>query len=79
MSYSDLLDRMKENDPGAFLELTDRYGWPLYAFIRRKYSDNGAAEKLYNDTMNRFYHSLSDSSAEDPLEALLLAFADQLS
>lgn len=79
MSYSDLLDRMKGKDTDAFLEMTERYGWPVYSAIRRKYADRVMADRIYNETMNRFYHSLSISDAEDPLEALLCAFADQIS
>jgi len=37
MSYSNLLERIMQRDTDAFLELTDRYGWALYSFIRRKY------------------------------------------
>lgn len=79
MSYSDLLDRMKGNDTEAFLEMTDRYGWAVYSAIREKYSDHAMADKVYNETMNTFYHCLSSSSADDPLEALLCTFADYIS
>lgn len=79
MYYSDLLDRMKRNDTEAFLEMTDRYGWTVYSAIRNKYSDHLVADKVYNETMNAFYHALADSDAEDPLEALLHGFADKIS
>lgn len=79
MSYHDLLDRMQRNDTDAFLEMTDRYGWSVYSAIREKYSDAAFADKVYNETMNVFYHSLSASSCEDPLEALLCAFATRIS
>lgn len=78
MSYGDLLERIKQNDPGAFLEMTDRYGWSVYSIIRKKYTDSAMAEKVYNETMNIFYRSLANSSAEDPMEAILCAFADQI-
>lgn len=78
MRYADLLDRMKNNDPEAFLELTERYGWAVYTTIRAKCSDHALADRIYNETMNLFYHSLSDSAAEDPVEALLCALADRL-
>ena len=78
MSYGDLLERMKCNDTDAFLEMTERYGWSLYSAIREKYPDHAMADEVYNNTMNTFYHILSDSSAEDPLEALLHGFADRI-
>ena len=79
MSYIDLLERMKDKDAEAFLEMTDRYGWSVYSVIRRKYPDRAVADRVYQETMNAFYRNLSGSSAEDPLEALLCAFADQIS
>lgn len=79
MSYLDLLDRMSSNDTEAFLEMTDRYGWAVYSAIRKRHVDHAVADRIYNDTMNAFYHSLSDSNAEDPMEALLCTFADLIS
>lgn len=79
MYYSDLLDRMKKNDTEAFLEMTDQYGWAVYSAIREKYMDQDVADKVYNETMNAFYRILADSDAEDPLEALLFGFANQIS
>jgi len=79
MSYMDLLDRMSSNDTEAFLEMTDRYGWAVYSAIRKQHADHAVADRIYNDTMNAFYHSLSDSNAEDPMEALLCSFADLIS
>lgn len=79
MSYSNLLERMQRNDTEAFLEMTDRYGWAVYSAIREKYADQAEADRIYNETMNAFYHSLANSSAEDPLEALLCLFADYVS
>lgn len=79
MRYCDLLDRMKENDTGAFLELTDRYGWAVYSAICEKYPDPIVADKVYNETMNAFYYALAVSDAEDPLEALLTGFANRIS
>jgi len=79
MSYSDLLNRMMEKDTDAFLELTDCYGWALYSEIRKKHSDKTVADRIYNETMNRFYHCLQNSSCDDPVEALLCEFAEQIS
>jgi len=79
MRYSDLLDRMKDGNTEAFLEMTDQYGWAVYAAIRQKYSDPVIADKIYNETMNAVYHGLQETSADDPLEALLCVFADRIS
>lgn len=79
MSYSDLLERIQRNESNAFLDLTDRYGWAVYSAIREKYPDKDTAAKIYNETMNSFYHSLSEAQAEDPLEAILIASAAKIS
>ena len=78
MSYMDLLERMQSRDPEAFLEMTDRYGWAVYSTIRQKCSDRSVADRIYEETMNSFYHQLSRSTTGDPLEALLCAFADRV-
>lgn len=73
----DLLERIRCNEPDAFLELTERYGWAVYSVIRERYADHTIADKIYNETMNAFYHTLSNSNTEDPLEAILCGFAIQ--
>lgn len=78
MSYCDLLTRMMQKDTDAFLELTDRYGWPLYSEIRRKHPNKAEADRIYNETMQYFYHCLQNAACADPVEALLLAFSDQI-
>jgi len=79
MSDLDLLDRIKDNDPEAFLELTERYGWSVYSVLREKYADHTVVDKAYNETMNTFYYSIANSDTEDPLEAVLCAFASNTS
>lgn len=79
MSYSDLLDRMMQRDSDAFLEMTDRYGWTLYNAIRRKYPDKSEADRIYNETMQQFYLALQNPNCEDPMEALLYAWAEYVS
>lgn len=76
MDYTDLLDRIGSKDSDAFLDLTERYGWSVYSVIREKYPDHAAADKIYNETMNLFYHRIADASVEDPLEALLCLLAE---
>ena len=78
MSYCDLLERMMQRDTDAFLELTDRYGWSLYSEIRRKYPNRETADRIYDETMQQFYRSLQNPSCDDPMEALLCAFAEKI-
>lgn len=79
MSYSDLLERMMLRDTDAFMEMTDRYGWSLYSAIRQKYPDKADADRIYNDTMQQFYSCLQNPGCDDPMEALLCAFAEYVS
>ena len=78
MSYCDLLERMMQRDTDAFLELTDRYGWALYSEIRKKYPNQEVADRIYDETMQQIYRSLQNPSCEDPMEALLCAFAEKI-
>lgn len=78
MSYCDLLERMMQKDTDAFLELTDRYGWALYSEIRKKYPNKEAADKIYDETMQLVYRCLQNPVWEDPMEALLCAFAEKI-
>lgn len=77
MSYCDLLERIQNNDTNAFLEMTDRYGWSVYSAIREKHPDAAEADKIYNETMNDFYRCLAGTNSDDPLEAILCAFANR--
>lgn len=79
MSYCDLLERMMQKDSDAFLEMTDRYGWALYSEIRKKHPDKAEADRIYDETMQQFYRSLQNPACDDPMEALLCAFAAQIS
>ncbi len=79
MGYSDLLERMMHRDTDAFLEMTDQYGWALYSEIRKKCPNKADADRIYDETMQQFYRYLQNPASEDPLEALLCAFADHIS
>jgi len=79
MDYVDLLERLQNRDSEAFLEMTDRYGWSLYSAIKAKYPDAAVADRIYQETMNGFYHSLAHSAGEDPVEALLQGYAGLIS
>lgn len=79
MHYSDLLERMMHRDTDAFLEMTERYGWTVYNAIRQKYPNQDEADRIYQDTMQQFYSSLQYPDCEDPMEALLCAWAEYVS
>ncbi len=79
MNYCDLLERMMHRDTAAFLEMTDQYGWALYCAIRNKVPNKVDADKIYDETMQRFYRCLQNPDSEDPLEALLCGFAEGIS
>ena len=76
MNAYDLLVRMKNRDPGAFLEFSDKYSWSLYSAIREKFPDSETASKIYSEAINGFYRSLNEWEGDDPLEALLLEYAN---
>lgn len=78
MSYSNLLERIRERDTEAFLELTDRYGWALYNSIRKKHPDKADADKVYHETMQQLWTALQNREYEDPMEAILCTWADQI-
>lgn len=78
MSYSNLLDRMKQRDTDAFLEFTDRYGWVLYSSIRKKHANKVDADKVYHETLQQLWSCLQNEEFEDPMEAILCAFADNI-
>lgn len=78
MSYSDLLERMKQRDTDAFLEFTDRYGWALYSSIRKKHPNKVDADKVYHETMQQLWTCLQNEEYEDPMEGILCTLADQI-
>jgi hypothetical protein len=79
MSYSNLLERMKQRDTDAFLEFTDRYGWALYSSIRKKHPNKVDADKVYHETMQQLWSCLQNGEFSDPMEAILCVMADQIS
>lgn len=78
MSYNDLLQQMMQRDSDAFLEFTDRYGWTLYSSIRKKYANKVDADKVYHETMQQLWSCLQNEQYDDPIEAILCAWAEQI-
>ncbi len=79
MSYSNLLERIMQRDTDAFLEFTDRYGWALYSSIRRKHPNKVDADKVYHETMQQLWSCMQSGNFDDPMEAILCTWADQIS
>ena len=78
MSYRNLLEQMMQRDTEAFLEFTDRYGWALYNSIRRKHPNKVDADKVYHETMQQLWSCLQNDQYDDPMEAILCVWADQI-
>lgn len=70
--------KLMRRDTEAFLKMTDKYSWPVYSKIRKKVSDPEVADALFQKTMDGFYRSLHESQTDDPLEAMLLVYADSI-
>lgn len=70
--------KLMQRDTDAFLKMTDKYSWPVYEKIRKRVSDPEAADALFQKTMDGFYRSLHESQGADPLEAMLLVYADSV-
>lgn len=77
METNELLDRIKDRDTDAYLQLTQAYGWKLYSHLRSQFEDRETADAAFNETLTNFYNSLAGGDGEDAVEALLYAYADQ--
>jgi RNA polymerase sigma-70 factor (ECF subfamily) len=54
---ADLMLRVKRDEPGAFTELTERFGGRIFAQLYRMISDRQEAEDLSQDVFLRLYRS----------------------
>lgn len=54
---ADLMLRVKRDEPGAFAELTDRFGGRIFAQLYRMIPDRQEAEDLTQDVFLRLYRS----------------------
>lgn len=78
MNQMDLIKRLMNRNSDAFLEMTDKYSWPVYQAIRTRVSDSRQADHLFHKTMDGFYRSLHESKTNDPVEALLLIYTEKV-
>ena len=74
----ELFNKIKGKDTASFHLLTETYGWKLYSYIRRNVSDREQADRIFNDTLSQFHNSVGDYNCEDPIEAMLCFYADQV-
>lgn len=75
----ELFNRIKRKDKGSFDQLTENYGWKLYSYIRGKVKDREQADRIFNDTLARFHASAEKYQSDDPIEAMLCLYADEIS
>ena len=73
-----LFNKIKRKDSGSFNLLTETYGWKLYSYIRRNVTDRETADRIFNDTLARFHASAQNYDCEDPIEAMLCLYADEI-
>lgn len=75
MDSNQLLNRMKERDMVAYHYLTERYGWKLYSYLKKRLPNQEQVDAAMNETLRQFYNTVAGS--DDAIEALLISFADQ--
>ena len=76
METNDLFNRIKARDQDAFKQLTEDYGWKLYARIRKTTDNRDKADLIFKRTFSRFYNSMEEYDSDDPIEAMLCLYAD---
>lgn len=76
METNDLFNRIKARDQDAFKQLTEDYGWKLYARIRKTTDNRDKADLIFKRTFSRFYNSMEEYDSDDPIEAMLCVYAD---
>lgn len=77
MDSMELLKRIKNRDMNAYLRLTNDYGLKLYSHLRTRLDDKDAVEEAFKRTLNSFYQSLTADDDQDPIDAILCAYADR--
>ena len=77
MDSNELLNRIKEKDREAFLQLMQTYGKKLYSRLLSQLGDKTMTDAAFKETMVGFYNTLTGIDSEDAVEALLFGYADQ--
>lgn len=78
MDTNELLTRIRDRDTDAFLDLTQTYGWKLYAYLNSKLKDPELTNQAFLETFSSFYNTLAAQEQADIVECLLYAYGDQV-
>ena len=73
----ELLQKIKDKDREAFMQLMRLYGEKLYSRLLSSLGDRALADTAFKDALVEFYNTLSRSGGEDVVEALLNSYADR--
>lgn len=73
----ELLQKIKDKDREAFMQLMRLYGEKLYSRLLSSLGDRALADAAFKDALVEFYNTLSRSGGEDVVEALLNSYADR--
>lgn len=76
MDTNELLNRIKQRDPNAYLQLTKAYGWKLYSHLRTQFDDPKMADAAFTETLTNFYNTIAEGNGDDAVEMLLMAYGD---
>lgn len=79
MSDLELLNRVKNKDRDAFVELMKKYGEKLYAKLLENLGDRRLADAAFKETMIGFYKSLTENDGDDAISSLLSGYAETVS
>ncbi len=74
-----IFKKIKSADRNSFEALSERYGWKLYSYIRRNSPDRETADRIFSESIGRFYAGIENYHGDDPVEAMLFFCADQAS
>lgn len=75
MEDKELIDRVRNGDPGAVDAIVDTYKGPLFAFILRMTGDHDAAEDLFQETWLRAVRYLHNFRGDSKLSTWLFQIA----
>ena len=73
-----LFDKIKHRDKASFQILTETYGWKLYSYIRKNVDNRELADTIFSETLSRFHHNAEKFDCQDPIEAMLCLYADEI-
>lgn len=75
---TDLLNRAKQKDIDAYMQLMSRYGNKVHRRLLQQTGDRNLADAMFQRTMTGFYEMLTKNLDEDAVETLLNFYADSV-